>query len=71
MMGGPRSFARGIDESANAANCVETEQLMISSKSPGKLSIYSYIQIRGSVPLFWSLEGGKAKLDRSLESSRD
>ena len=29
MMGGPRAFARGIDESANAANFVETEQLLI------------------------------------------
>ena len=31
----------------------------------------SYVQLRGSVPLFWSLESGKTKIDRSLESSRD
>ena len=47
-MGGTRFNNRGIDETGASANFVETEQLIIS-----KEHLYSFIQIRGSIPLFW------------------
>ncbi|VDM05623.1 unnamed protein product, partial [Schistocephalus solidus] len=47
---GTRFYARGVDKDANAANTVETEQ--IAYIPPG--NIFSFVQIRGSVPLFWS-----------------
>lgn len=47
-MAGTRYLARGIDEEGNVANFVETEIIMTFQ---GKL--YSFVQIRGSVPLFW------------------
>ena len=47
-MAGTRYLSRGLDEDGNVANFVETEQLLIY-----KDFIYSFVQIRGSVPLFW------------------
>lgn len=47
---GTRFFARGLDSEGNPANFVETEQIIYL---PGG-HIYSFVQIRGSVPLFWS-----------------
>jgi synaptojanin len=47
-MGGTRFNNRGIDETGASANFVETEQIIIS-----KEHLYSFIQIRGSIPLFW------------------
>jgi len=48
-MAGTRFNARGIDEDGNAANFVETEMIVEFHKQ-----IYSHVQIRGSMPLFWS-----------------
>lgn len=46
---GTRFHARGLDDDGNVANFVETEQcIRIHDKW------YSYVQIRGSVPVFWS-----------------
>ncbi|VDM16241.1 unnamed protein product [Hydatigera taeniaeformis] len=47
---GTRYFARGLDSNAYSANFVETEQLVYLPPN----HIYSFIQIRGSVPLYWS-----------------
>lgn len=47
---GTRYFARGVDSNGNCANFVETEQIVYVP--PGH--IYSFVQIRGSVPLYWS-----------------
>jgi hypothetical protein len=47
----PTSFrynSRGIDDDGNVANFVETEQIL----SVDKYTL-SFIQIRGSVPVFW------------------
>lgn len=46
---GPRLFMRGIDSAGNVANYVETEQII---ESEGFRS--SFVQTRGSIPLFWS-----------------
>jgi len=48
---GTRFHQRGIDESGNVANFVETE-LMVRYNS-GE-TIFSHVQLRGSIPLFWS-----------------
>ncbi len=46
---GSRYFARGADDNGNVANFVETEQQFW-----WKDGVTSFVQIRGSVPLFWS-----------------
>ncbi|VDL71465.1 unnamed protein product [Nippostrongylus brasiliensis] len=59
---------RGIDSESNVANFVETELL---------LDIFghhlSFVQVRGSVPIFWSQKGFKYRpplsIDRNLEES--
>lgn len=46
---GTRMFSRGVDESGNVSNFVETEQIVLF-KNEGS----SLVQIRGSIPLHWS-----------------
>ena len=46
---------RGVDDSGHVANFVETEQL-IHVESLNNL-ILSYVQTRGTVPLFWEQPG--------------
>ena len=43
-----RFCVRGVDDDGHVANFVETEQLVTLDKS-----CTSFLQIRGSVPLFW------------------
>ncbi|WKX89407.1 hypothetical protein Q1695_008791 [Nippostrongylus brasiliensis] len=65
---GVRYLRRGIDSESNVANFVETELL---------LDIFghhlSFVQVRGSVPIFWSQKGFKYRpplsIDRNLEES--
>lgn len=45
---GTRLFCRGIDQNGNAANYVETEQIIEFSGDK-----VSFLQTRGSIPLFW------------------
>ncbi|KAI9363018.1 SacI homology domain-containing protein [Zopfochytrium polystomum] len=47
---GTRFNTRGIDAAGNVANAVETEQIVVLHDSG---YIASYVQIRGSIPLFW------------------
>jgi phosphatidylinositol 4-phosphatase len=47
---GCRFTKRGLDENGNAANFVETEQILLFPD--GKIS--SYVQIRGSMPFHWA-----------------
>ena len=54
---GTRFNARGIDDNGNVANMVETEQIVLYN---GKT--YSYVQVRGSVPVFWTQEGVLASI---------
>jgi hypothetical protein len=66
-MAGTRYNARGLDDEGNVANFVESEQIIIYKKQ-----IYSFVQIRGSVPLFWQQKGIQAhtsiKRDHELTS---
>ncbi|XP_078421451.1 phosphatidylinositide phosphatase SAC2-like [Cetorhinus maximus] len=50
--GGMRYKRRGIDSDGSVANYVETEQLIYSGDN-----ILSFVQIRGSVPIYWSQQG--------------
>lgn len=61
---GTRYFRRGIDHDGNVANFNETEQILLveGPTLPGSVRTsddnyaakLSYVQIRGSVPVFWS-----------------
>ena len=46
---GTRFNSRGIDDDGHVANFVETETIFSSPAG----SLFSYVQVRGSVPLFW------------------
>ena len=56
---GTRYFRRGIDHEGHVANFVETEQILFvdepSQDGGDEASVQlSFVQIRGSVPLFWA-----------------
>lgn len=60
---GTRYFRRGVDQEGHVANFNETEQIVFVGK-PGAVSItdpsgelpttLAFVQIRGSIPLFWA-----------------
>ncbi|KAI9643823.1 hypothetical protein NHQ30_007174 [Ciborinia camelliae] len=51
---GLRYLRRGVDEDGNTANGVETEQILSDSAWAPSSKIHSFVQIRGSIPLFFS-----------------
>ena len=55
---GTRYFRRGIDEDGNVANFNETEQMVFvdnpDSEEQKFPHLLSYVQTRGSVPLYWA-----------------
>ena len=55
---GTRYLKRGINNDGNVANDVETEQILeeISTTFSDKPIISSFIQIRGSIPIYWYQE---------------
>jgi len=69
---GTRFNARGIDDDGNTANFVETETIFWS---PTGL-VFSYVQVRGSVPIFWEQASGllphqqKITITRSAEATQ-
>lgn len=46
---GTRFFTRGTDCAGNAANTVETEQIVVDSAG----TVTSFVQLRGSIPVRW------------------
>jgi hypothetical protein len=50
---GLRYLRRGIDNEGHTANSVETEQIL-SNPDWGSKPIYSFLQVRGSIPIFFS-----------------
>lgn len=67
---GTRFNARGIDDDGNVANFVETETIYCNDDL-----CFSYVQIRGSVPLFWEQASGlpgqqKVTVTRSMEATQ-
>ncbi|XP_067118667.1 phosphatidylinositide phosphatase SAC2 isoform X3 [Centruroides vittatus] len=67
---GTRYKRRGVDEDGKCANYVETEQIFQYLSH-----IVSFVQVRGSVPVFWSQPGYKYRpppqLDRGEEETLD
>jgi phosphatidylinositol-bisphosphatase len=61
---GTRYNARGIDDEGNVANFVETEQVIIVRDN-----LFSTVQVRGSVPVFWQQTGITTSL--ALTRSRE
>ncbi|TFK43681.1 phosphatidylinositol phosphate phosphatase [Crucibulum laeve] len=49
---GTRFNTRGVDDDGNCANFVETETIFSTDQHS-----VSYVQVRGSVPLFWEQQG--------------
>ncbi|XP_022773535.1 phosphoinositide phosphatase SAC1 isoform X3 [Durio zibethinus] len=57
---GTRYLKRGVNDRGRVANDVETEQIVLDEEAgscKGKMS--SVVQMRGSIPLFWSQEASK------------
>jgi hypothetical protein len=66
---GTRFNTRGIDDGGHVANSTETEVIFYNSNF-----LFSFLQIRGSVPAFWEqnglqLMGHKIQISRSLEAT--
>lgn len=51
---GLRYLRRGIDENGNTANAVETEQILSTPDWDSSTPISSFVQFRGSIPVFFS-----------------
>ncbi|KXN91495.1 Phosphatidylinositide phosphatase SAC2 [Leucoagaricus sp. SymC.cos] len=66
---GLRYQRRGLDEEAHVANFVETETIMRVQRE-AKENIFSYVQIRGSIPLFWTQTGYGLKPPPVLSTDR-
>ncbi|KAI5358955.1 Putative SAC domain, endonuclease/exonuclease/phosphatase [Septoria linicola] len=67
---GTRFNARGIDDDGNVANFSETETIFTTDQL-----CFSYVQCRGSVPLFWEQSSGlpgqqKIQVTRSVEATQ-
>ena len=63
---GARFMTRGIDDDGQVANFVETEVILATEEV-----CFSYVQIRGSVPLFWQQPtAGLATLQQKVEITR-
>lgn len=51
---GLRYLRRGIDDEGFAANSVETEQILSTPSWEPSSKVYSFVQVRGSIPLFFT-----------------
>ncbi|KAI6249877.1 Phosphatidylinositide phosphatase SAC2 [Erysiphe necator] len=51
---GLRYLRRGVDENGYTANFVETEQVLSDPEWISSRRLSSFVQIRGSIPVFWS-----------------
>lgn len=67
---GTRYKRRGVDEGGKCANYVETEQILKYDSH-----ILSFVQVRGSIPIYWSQSGHSYRpppvLERTPEESFD
>eukprot|EP01129_Flabellula_baltica_P005730 TRINITY_DN2092_c0_g2_i7.p1 TRINITY_DN2092_c0_g2~~TRINITY_DN2092_c0_g2_i7.p1 ORF type:complete len:1408 (+),score=290.74 TRINITY_DN2092_c0_g2_i7:24-4247(+) len=71
LKAGTRFNSRGINDDGHVANFVETEQILIAQMQSE--AIFSFVQIRGSVPVFWEQNFSKGKhkvvISRSPEAT--
>jgi inositol-1,4,5-trisphosphate 5-phosphatase len=69
---GTRFNSRGIDDDGNVANFVESETIYWAPSG----ACFSYVQVRGSVPIFWEQQAGllpgqqKITITRSPEATQ-
>ncbi|OBZ69155.1 Proteasome subunit beta type-5 [Grifola frondosa] len=66
---GLRYQRRGIDDDANVANFVETESI-VRVEREGLSNVFSHVQIRGSIPLYWNQNGYGLKPAPQLSPDR-
>ena len=70
---GLRYLRRGVDDNGNTANFVETEQIFSDPSWDSSRKVYSFTQIRGSIPLYFSQSPYSLKpapvLQHSLETN--
>lgn len=70
---GLRYLRRGVDEEGHTANTVETEQILSRASWAPSGKVYSFTQIRGSIPLYFSQSPYSFKpvpiLQRSYETN--
>jgi hypothetical protein len=68
---GLRYLRRGVDDDGNTANNVETEQILSSVDWSPSSKIYSFMQLRGSIPVFFSQSPYSFKPVPQLQHSAD
>lgn len=68
---GLRYLRRGIDEEGGTANTVETEQILSDASWTPSSKIHSFVQIRGSVPIYFSQSPYSFKPVPQLQHSED
>ncbi|KAJ2233189.1 Inositol-1,4,5-trisphosphate 5-phosphatase 1 [Coemansia sp. RSA 485] len=69
MRSGMRFLTRGVDDEGGVANEVETEVIVAT-----KAITFSHVQIRGSIPVFWTQEGfqigsHRVRITRSVKAT--
>jgi hypothetical protein len=71
-MAGTRYNARGIDDDGNVAIFTETECIVSTSVGVGSCESFSFVQVRGSVPVFWTQSASTSVVDitRNYEFTR-
>ncbi|KAL1350251.1 hypothetical protein HN51_014370 [Arachis hypogaea] len=68
---GTRYLKRGVNEKGRVANDVETEQIVFADAHDGDpMQISSAVQIRGSIPLFWSQEASPLNMKPDIILSK-
>lgn len=71
---GLRYQRRGINDQGQVANFVESEQILRVYRD-GEYHIFSFVQIRGSIPLYWRQDPFSMKpppvLERGVDENRD
>ncbi|KIY65285.1 hypothetical protein CYLTODRAFT_357070 [Cylindrobasidium torrendii FP15055 ss-10] len=67
---GLRYQRRGVDDDAHVANFVETETIVRIEQRERKTNTFSYVQIRGSIPLYWTQTGYGLKPAPALATDR-
>lgn len=66
LKAGTRYNARGVNDDGNVANFVESEQIVTIEDN-----VLSYVQTRGSVPVFWQQKFNKGQFKVELARSSD
>lgn len=66
---GLRYLRRGVDDDGNTANFVETEQILSEPSWAPSGKVYSFTQIRGSIPLYFSQSPYSLKPAPTLQHS--